>query len=118
MLLEQDPKLCCFYFSSIVAEIKDSHYFTHKVEMEHMVRMHFYNYNIIRLGNINWGVNPNTFLNALRWKIQNNQAVEILDEYRYMIDEKELLLITDNLPLIGKNEINVFGRMAKVKYLV
>lgn len=118
LLLEQNPKLCCFYFSSIVAEIKDTPYYFHKLEMEHMVRLHFYNYNIIRLGNISWGVNPNTFLNAIRMKIKNNQEVEIRDEYRFMIDEKELLLLTDNLPLVGQNEINVFGRMAKVKDLI
>jgi hypothetical protein len=62
--------------------------------------------------------NPNTFINALRAKKAKGEPFEILDEYRWMINKEELLLLTNNLPLIGQNEINVFGRMAKVKDLI
>ena len=35
-----------------------------------------------------------------------------------MIDKEQLVLLTNNLPLTGKNTISVFGRMAKVKDLI
>ena len=35
-----------------------------------------------------------------------------------MIDKEQLVLLTNNLPLIGQNQISVFGRMAKVKELI
>jgi len=86
--------------------------------MEVTIKKYFQNYNIIRIGNIDWGKNPNTFLNYLRNKIKNNEPFEIKDEYRFMISKEQLLLLTDNLPLTGKNEINAFGTMKKVKDLI
>lgn len=80
--------------------------------------MGFKNYNIIRIGNIDWGINPNTFLNKLRAKKEAGEKLDVFDEYRYMISKEQLLMLTDNLPLIGQNEINVFGTMAKVKDLI
>jgi len=35
-----------------------------------------------------------------------------------MIDKEQLVLLTDNLPLTGQNQISVFGQMAKVKDLL
>lgn len=109
---------CIFYFSTISIYYKESPYVEHKKEMEETIRTKCRDYNIIRIGNIDWGTNPNTFLNALRAKKAKGEPFELYDEYRYMISKEELLLLTDNLPLTGKNEINVFGRMAKVKDLI
>jgi hypothetical protein len=109
---------CLFYFSTISIYYKDSPYIRHKKEMEEVIRAIFPNYNIIRIGNIDWGTNPNTFLNALRAKKAKGEPFELFDEYRYMISKEELLLLTDNLPLTGMNEINVFGRMIKPKDLI
>jgi len=86
--------------------------------MEQLIRSNFNNYNIIRLGNLSWDSNPNTFINALKGKIARYEPVEFIDEFRFMINKEELLLLTDNLPLIGQNEINVFGKMAKPKDLI
>lgn len=112
-------KRSLFYFGSIkmlekrpLTYVKG--YYRHKWLMENEVRENFENYNIIRLGNIDWGTNPNTFLNYLK----ANPTAQIRDEWKYMISKEQLTLITDNLPLTGKNEINIFGDMKKVKDLI
>lgn len=119
LLLEQDKRLCCFYFSSIMEDgVYKSPYFSHKRKMELIIKSNFNNYNILRLGNISWGNNPHTFRNYIRNARDRGQPVEIKDEYRYMIDKDDLLFLTDNLPLYGQNVISVFSRMAKVKDLI
>jgi hypothetical protein len=120
LLDKQDKTKCLFYFSTIVLDDinKNNEYHTHKRRMELLIKSNFENYNIIRIGNITWGSNPNTFINYIKNKIKNGEPVEIKDEYKYMIDKEQLVLLTDNLPLIGQNQISVFGRMAKVKELI
>ena len=86
--------------------------------MELLIKSNFKNYNIIRIGNITWGSNPNTFINYIKNKKSKGEPVEIKDEYKYVIDKEQLVLLTDNLPLTGQNQISVFGRMAKVAELV
>lgn len=114
-LLRSQPKdKCLFYFSTISIAYKESPYTVHKLTMEKLVKANWENYNIIRIGNIDWDDNPNTFLNALRAKKAKGEPFEVYNEYRFMINKEQLLLLTDNLPLIGKNEINAFGRMGKV----
>jgi hypothetical protein len=119
LLLKQPTDKCLFYFSSIASLTDQSKkYYQHKQFMEGIIFLRFPNFNIIRLGNIDWGKNPNTFLNFLRNKIKNGEPVDIKDEYRYMISKEQLLLLTDNLPLTGQNTINAFGYMKKVKDLI
>lgn len=117
-LLEQPKDLCLFYFGSISMYYKSTPYTMHKARMELLIKSNWVNYNIIRLGNISWGTNPNTFLNYLRGRKERGEPYEVLDEYRYMIDEDQLNLLCSSLPLHGQNEINVFGKMAKVKDLI
>jgi hypothetical protein len=120
LLDKQDTDKCIFYFSSISIDdlSKNSQYIAHKRKMELLIKSNFQNYNIIRIGNIMWGTNPNTFINYIKNKIKNGEPVEIKDEYKYMIEKEQLVLLTDNLPLIGQNQISVFGKMAKVKELI
>lgn len=118
LLCDQPSDLCCFYFSSISVFSNHTDYTNHKKVMEYSVKTLFKNYNIIRIGNIDWGDNPHTFLNYLKAKKKKGGPIIVRDEWRYMISKEELLLITDNLPLTGQNEINVFGRMGKVKDLI
>ena len=118
LLMEQPRDKCLFYFSSFSVYTHQNFYFWHKRTMESLVRKYFPNYNIIRISNIDWGKNPNTFLNNLRNKIKNGEPVELRDEYRFLISKEQLLLLTDNLPLTGQNEINVFGKMGLVRDLV
>ena len=120
LLNAQDKSKCIFYFSSITIDdiTKNNDYLTHKRKMELLIKSNFENYNIIRIGNITWGTNPNTFINYIKNKIKNGETVEIKDEYKYMIDKEQLVLLTNNLPLIGQNQISVFSKMAKVKELI
>lgn len=118
LLREQNTNLCIFYFSTISIFYKESPYVNHKKKMERLIKSAFNNYNIIRIGNLTWDTNKNTFINALRAKKEKGEPFEILNEFRWMINKEELLLITNNLPLFGQNEINVFGKMALVKDLI
>ena len=120
LLDKQDKTKCIFYFSSIALDdvSKNSQYLQHKRNMELLVKSNFENYNIIRIGNITWGSNPNTFINYIKNKKSKGESVEIKDEYKYIIDKEQLVLLTDNLPLTGQNTICVFVRMAKVAELV
>ena len=120
LLDKQDKTKCIFYFSSITVDdmSKNSQYLQHKRKMELLIKSNFENHNIIRIGNITWGSNPNTFINYIKNKKSKGESVEIKDEYKYVIDKEQLVLLTDNLPLTGQNTICVFGRMAKVAELV
>lgn len=113
-----DREKCLFYFSTLSINFIDTLYTRHKNQMEGLIKAWFQNYNIIRIGNINWGTNPNTFINFIKLKRVRGEPVKIRDEWKYMISKEQLLLLTDNLPLTGKNEISVFGECKKVKDLV
>lgn len=122
LLSKQDKTKCIFYFSSITIDNDEkfalSKYLQHKKAMEDYIKSNFENYNIIRIGNINWGINPNTFVNYMQNKIKNNEKVFISDEYKFMIDKEQLLALTDNLPIKAQNQISAFGKMAKVKDII
>lgn len=121
LLLKQDRDKCLFYFSSISIDEVDksqNRYFKHKKEMEELIDQLYENYNIIRIGNITWDNNPNTFINYIKNKLRLKEPVTIKDEYKFLIDEKTLLLITNSLPLIGKNRLSLFYKMGKVEDLI
>lgn len=122
LLDKQDRTKCIFYFSSISVDdldkVGNNKYLQHKKRMELLIKSNFENYNIIRIGNITWGSNPNTFINYIKNKKKKGEPVQIKDEYKYIIDKDQLVLLTDNLPLIGQNTLCVFGRMAKVAELI
>jgi len=122
LISKQDKSKCIFYFSSIAIDNNEkyeiSKYLQHKKQMEDYIKDNFQNYNIIRIGNIMWGSNPNTFLNYLKNKIKNNESVYISDEYKFMINKEQLLALTDNLPIIAQNQLSIFGKMIKVKDLI
>ena len=113
-LFKMPTDQCLFYFSSISAATKNTPYFEHKKNMESLIKQHWKNYVIIRIGNIDWGNNPKTFLNYINSRIKLGLPVHIQHEHRYLISKKQLLLITDNMPLNGQHEINVFGRLVWV----
>jgi hypothetical protein len=122
LLDKQDKTKCLFYLSSIsvddIEKVGNNKYLQHKLRMELLIKSNFENYNIIRIGNITWGSNPNTFINYIKNKKKKGEPVEIKDEYKYIIDKQQLLLLTDNLPLAGQNTISAFGKMAKVNELI
>ena len=91
------------YFSTLSIYDKDSMYTNHKRNMETLVK-DFHSYTIIRIGNITWGSNPNTILNWLK----ANPNEELRDEYKYLIDEAELLYWIDRIPNFS-TEMNITG---------
>lgn len=103
------------YFSSIACFYKLTRYTVHKMEMELLIQQRCLHYTIIRIGNISWGTNPNTFINFIRNKKAKGEFYVIHDEWKYMLDKEDLLFVTDNLPRYGKHEISVFGDMKKAK---
>ena len=113
-----DPDMCLFYFSTITKYEKDSPYLRHKSEMEMHIRNLWKYYCILRIGNITWGKNPNTFLNKMRLMKFRGEQLNIRDEYKYMITQKDLGVLTDCLPTYGQFEICAFSYMSKVKDLL
>jgi hypothetical protein len=109
---------CLFYFSTLSINFVDTPYTRHKNQMEQLVKILFKNCVIIRIGNITFGKNPHTFINYFRNQIEKGLPYEVRDEYKYLIGEKELLLLTQNLPLKGQHEISVTGRIVKVQQVV
>jgi hypothetical protein len=122
LLNKQDKSKCIFYFSSISVDdafkVTTNKYLQHKIKMETLIKTNFQNYNIIRIGNILWGNNPNTFLNYIRNRMKKGEPILIKDEYKFVINKEQILLLTDNLPLVGQNTISIFGKMAKVNELI
>lgn len=114
LLMRQPKVFCLFYFSTISINFTFTPYTLHKRTMEKVIHEHFENYNILRIGNLVGDTNPNTFVNFIRDKRAKGEPVEILDQYRYMLEKKDLLLMTDNLPLTGKNIITVTSHIKKV----
>lgn len=114
LLLEQDRSLRLVYFGSLSIFYGKGRYVRHKKEMEELVISEFPKYCIIRLGNIDWGTNPNTLINALRNRVANNEPVEIRDVYRYIVSKDEFLHWISRIPDFNV-EVNIPGRRMLVK---
>lgn len=103
-----------FYFSSIAVNFSNTPYAKHKREMEEMIRKYWTNYCILRIGNIEWDTNPNTFVNFIKGKQGVGDKVEIKDEYRYMIDRQTFTMLCNSLPSVGKHELTATSHIKKV----
>jgi hypothetical protein len=97
------------YFSSLAVMWSDTRYFQHKQYMEALVRENFLNWTIVRLGNIDFGENPNTLINYLR----AHPNAKIKDEWRYICGKDELLHWIERIPT-WNCELNVPGQRMKV----
>lgn len=109
LLLQQDPHRHLVYFSSLCIFYTDTLYAQHKVRMEKLIKETFKHYTIIRLGNIDWGTNPNTLINYLR----AHPDSDLLDAYRYIVDEDEFLYWVSMIPS-WPCEMNIPGQRMKV----
>lgn len=110
LLLNQPRNRRIVYFSSLAVFYSDTRYTQHKLAMEAAIKNFFPAYNIVRLGNIDWGTNPHTLINYLR----DNPQTEIRDEYRYVIDKEEFLHWINLIPK-WNCEMNLTGHRMKVK---
>lgn len=116
LLMEQKTSRHLVYFSSLAIFEKDTPYFRHKKAMESLVKT-FPHYTIVRLGNISWGNNPNTLINAMKLRIKNGETLEIRDEYRYIVDKDEFLYWVNQIPE-WNCELSITGKRMKVWQVV
>lgn len=113
LLMEQNKTSHIVYFSSLGVLDGTSRYYQHKRDMETMVKEDFPHYTIVRLGNIDWGDNPHTFINYLK----AHPNAEVRDEWRYIVDKDEFLYWVNLIPE-WNSEINIPGRRLKVLEVV
>lgn len=104
-----NPDKRIVYFGSLSIFYSDTPYAKHKRRMETYIKI-FNKYTIIRLGNIDWGVNPNTIINYLK----AHPEAEIWDVYRYVITKDEFLHWIRMIPTFNC-EMNCPGQRLKVK---
>lgn len=118
-LLSKQNKLShLVYFGSLALFYNpETRYAHHKKEMEELVKKHFKNYTIVRLGNITWGKNPHTLINYFRNQKKTGQKLKILDTYRYLVDKKEFLHWIAMIPE-WNCEMNITGTKMKVSEIV
>jgi hypothetical protein len=114
LLLKQDRSKRLVYFGSLSIFYNDTRYSRHKKEMEDLVKENFSKYCIVRIGNISWGNNPHTLINTLRNKVKNEEQLQILDVYRYVVEPEEFLHWIGLIPDFNC-EINITGARMKVK---
>lgn len=89
LLMSQDKSKHLVYFSSLCVFYSGTRYAQHKLSMERLIASFFTSYTIVRLGNIDWGKNPNTIINFLRNRYKNGEPIEIRDATRYVIGKEE-----------------------------
>lgn len=118
LLLAQDTSQHLVYCSSLCVFYSDTPYARHKRMMEELIKKSFKRYAIVRVGNISWGKNPHTLLNFLREKIRKDEAFEIQDVYRYLVDREEFLYWLEMIPQDWSCEMNVIGKTMKVREIV
>lgn len=109
LLLSQDKYRHIVYVSSLAVFYTDTLYAQHKLRMEKLIKENFKHYTILRIGNIDWGNNPNTLINYLR----AHPEAEIKDVYRYVVDKEEFLYWINLIPE-WPCEMNVVGTRMKV----
>lgn len=117
LLLKQMSNEHIVYFSSLCVFYSNTPYALHKKEMEFMVTKLFNSYTIVRLGNIDWGDNPNTIINYFRDRIKSGRKLVIRDTYRYIVSKKEFLHWMKLIPS-WNCEMNIPGRMMTIKDIV
>lgn len=110
LLLEQDSRAHIVYFSSLAVMWSDTRYFQHKRYMETLIRETFPTWTIVRLGNIDFGINPNTLINYLRL----HPRAPVKDEWRYICSEDELRHWVERIPSWNV-EINIPGKRMLVR---
>ena len=117
LLLEQYTGSHIVYFSSLAIFYSQTRYARHKLDMEAMIKENFKKYCIVRLGNIDWGTNPNTIINFFRSELAKGHKLHIRDEYRYIISKSEFLHWINLIP-DWNCEMNLTGRMMKIEEIV
>ena len=114
LLFKQPKDVHLVYFSSLCIYYADTMYSNHKRATEQMIINRFQSYTIIRIGNIDWGKNPNTLINYLR----SNPDAKIQNTYRHVISLDEFKYWINLIIVPGKDIMNIPGKMWYVPDLV
>ncbi len=115
LLLKQDRDKRLVYVSSLAVFYGDTRYTQHKREMEELIKSEFPQWTILRLGNITWGINPNTLINNLRNKLEAGDPIQIRDTTRYIATKDEFLHWVGMIPQDWNCEMNITGQPMKVR---
>lgn len=115
-LLEQPRDAHLVYFSSLAIFYGSNRYVAHKRWMETTIKQEFPKHTIVRIGNIDWGINPHTLINFLKDKILNDRRYEIENTYRYVVNKDEFLYWINLIPDFSC-EMNIPGRRLKVQQI-
>jgi hypothetical protein len=114
LLMSQPKDKHIVYFGSLSVFYSDTKYAQHKLEMEKLIKENFEHWTIMRLGNIDWGVNPNTIINNFRDRKMRGEEIELQDGYRYICDKEEFLHWVGMIPE-WNCEMNVPGKRMTIK---
>ncbi len=109
LLLVQNTHRHLVYFSSLSVFYSDTLYAQHKLRMERLVRQYFKKYTILRIGNIAWGKNPDTFINNFKNLLEKGKKPQIWPVVRYIVSKEEFLYWIDLIPN-WSCEMNIPGR--------
>ncbi len=99
------------YFSSLYIFKHTTPFTAYKRVMEKYVRKHFTSWTIVRLGNICWADNPNSFIKKFKEKLKRNSEIVIEEDYRYMLTQKEFLHWIEQIPSGQNYEMNITGKL-------
>lgn len=114
LLMKQPKDQHLVYFSSLCIYYSQTRYAQHKKHMERLIKEVFTSYTIVRLGNITWGRNPNTIINAFKWKHYKKEKPHLEEGYRFIITDTEFCYWMQHLPIGTKNEMNIPGEMISI----
>ena len=119
LLLAQKKNMHLVYFSSLgIYYNPNTMYMLHKKRMEALVKENFMCYTIFRIGNILWGNNQTTLINALKNKIRNKENFVVKDDHRYLLTKTGFMTALKKVKIGNKEIIPLTGRMLKVSEIV
>lgn len=102
------------YFSSLCIYYSNTMYAKHKKYMEAYISFNFNSYTIVRLGNIDWGVNPHTLINYLK----EHPEAEIQNVHRHIVTKKEFQYWITLIKPGNRDIMNIPGELTWVPTLV
>lgn len=114
LLMQQPKDVHLVYFSSLCIYYLNTEYARHKKIMEWNIQNHWNSYTIVRIGNIEWGKNPNTLINFLK----ANPYIEPQPVWRYILSYKEFQHWMKMIIVPGRDTMNITGRLTFVPHLM
>jgi UDP-2-acetamido-2,6-beta-L-arabino-hexul-4-ose reductase len=118
LLKQQDKNIHLVYFSNLGIYYKNDIYTNHKIKMEDFIRNNFTSYTIVRIEVCEWVNNKTTILNVFKKKLKNNESINIMNTFRYVLSLEEFLYWIDLIIVGRRNEMNILGRKLKISEIV